>query len=186
MKEAIKEYCAAGVLKYSGDDQDEQNKNVVQNAHSCSSFIRLYAQLSIQRQFVLTDVAVIISSSAEESSAGNEKEFLMQTAMSFIYMMQKEQKQDIELLRFLVSSINYPQHGFAVYSFYDSPNRNGLAISYIKSLCNAFKESCPSGITACTKHFLEGRCITVHPVSAIGYFSFLTIKILVPYLFIRY
>ena len=171
LKEAIKEHCNTGVLDY-GFYNGDHNEGVVKKAKSCSAFVRLYAQLSIQRQFFLMDVAMVINDAATADPSA--KAALQQTSQNFLEIMEKEQERDKELLSFLISPINHPQHGYAVYYFYDFPTQNGLAISYLKSMCDIFKDFCPPTLTACTKHFLEGRCVTFPEVSIYNILSSVT------------
>ena len=89
----IKVYCVGTVSNFS---EKEEVQNATVNANKCLEIANLYAELSILRQFLITDIA---SLSAEAGLNGSY--------LNLIFFTNKEQMIDREVLRFFLDPINF-------------------------------------------------------------------------------
>jgi len=115
----IDKWCNIGDANDFAEKQDELNKN----SDRCLEFVNLYCDLSILRQLLVADMASFMTENN-----------LAATAKTLLTLVAKEQRSDMDLLRFVYDPINFKNQRYVDAKYYSAVEKYATLTNYLKKL----------------------------------------------------
>ena len=108
-------------------------------AGDCLQFAQMYAELSIMRQLLLTDMASLLSEE-DMQLQDEDKKKLENMAKNFLHLVVTEQTSDKELLGFLNDPLSHPGKRYIIAYGLSNAGRYGILNAYLSTLDNRVEE----------------------------------------------
>eukprot|EP00794_Sanderia_malayensis_P000673 gene673-1340_t len=119
-----------GVLKTRIAEKCEKPSKDKNKARNCLNFVKLYAELSILRQLILTDMASLLSEMAETDG----QESLEATGNNILHMIKKEQESDKTVFAPFADPLNQMYKRYTIAILFSSVEEYAVLNAYMNTL----------------------------------------------------